>query len=191
MMKKYKRIKCKKCGSLMIKPRGIKVLVKRVAIITSLFFLFFTSLIGILSAYNFIVVGIYDNTDTMFSLGGVHSFRTFLQSKSMSDENKTDLTEIASNLTKGCKTEKCKITKVYNHLITFNYDVGADINSLNIWNEKEGDCDEVSNLMIELLKTLGIKGHLSCTITHCWAVFNADKEKVIADVTSEKFEVRK
>lgn len=188
---KNKRIKCPKCGNLVLRKRGIKFFIKNTTIAVLYVFLFLTSIIGALSIYNFVVVGIYDDPNIMFTVGGLYSTLTSWDNKLMSIENKTILNGIANNLTEGCYTKKCKIKKVYDHLITFNFDEGSDAhNPLKIWLAEEGDCDEISNLAIVLLGTQNIKGHLVCNNVHCWTVFNADKEKILADMVWEIFEVR-
>jgi len=177
---------CSKCNEIILKKRTpIKLIIKEIFIV----FILITSIIGTLGIYNFLVGGIYENPDLMFSIGGINSF--ILNFKSHFQSN-NQLKEIAQNLTSSCEDDYCKVKAIYEHLLTFDYrDENAtrtNSHSLMIWESKEGDCDELSYLLNSLLSELKINSVMQCTQSHCYSIVKLKDKKILIDVVQQGWE---
>ncbi len=105
-----------------------------------------------------------------------------------SKEDKALLRDFAIETTKDCKTDKCKARKLYDILVDeWNYERGMDINPVNIFKEKSGDCDEMSILYIDLLEKLDIDAIIKCTPTHCWNVVKLEDKALHVDIVQFVF----
>jgi len=154
-------------------------------------FLFTTALLGATGMYNFVVGGVYENPNQMLQLGESYAFFANFQSNFQSRETNERLEEIAKELTVGCENtdEYCKAEKIYEHLLTFDYkfENATDLDPIKTWEDKKGDCDQLSYLLIKLLQKEGINSKLSCNQVHCWNIVNIDDEKYIVDIVNSKW----
>ncbi len=146
-------------------------------------FVLINAVFGGAGFYNFIVGEVYDNPDLLVSIGGMSSFMINLKDNFQSQAERDSLREIALNLSRGCEEDRCKAVKIFLHLLSFKYENGESHNPLKIWEEKEGDCDEMSYLYHSLLKSLDIKSRVMCSATHCWVIIKLENQKIMADIT--------
>lgn len=172
------------------KKRTKKQIARNILKVIFTAFVFITSFIGTFSLYNYVVVGMYEKTELIFSPGQAHATMVYFRNTLIPKEDLDILIKEGREIVKGCKTDECKVKRIYNNLKHYSYELGADMNPINILNEEEGDCDEVSNLAMVLLKQQGVKGYLQCSVDHCWNVFNVEKGKVVVDIVSQRVEKR-
>jgi len=175
--------KCEKCSHVSIQE-GWKLLfvesMKLVAIIATISF----AVLGVLSVYNFLAVQVYESPGKMITLNWVFEMKgryLYIQ-----PEDRIELKTISEEITIGCETDLCKMKRVFNNLTEFPYETGTNIDPIKTWVQHSGDCDEMSTLAIQLLKTQGIKGNLvtSLEADHAYAVFYLGDEKYKMDVVN-------
>ena len=180
---------CKKCGNIELKEKTWLEFTKRIGISALIIIIAVTSIFGLTASYNFVVGEVYDNPDIIISISGMHpliaEFLVFFQSK----QTKDVLSEKALEITKDCEDDYCRAHEVYLYLTEFDYDWGENLNALDIFEEKEGDCDEMSFLLKSMLNTLDISSMLQCTNNHCYAIIKVDGKKIMADVVNSEWEV--
>ncbi len=182
---------CAICGYKHFEKFNFKKFMKTALKVTFLSFVGITSFIGATSLYNYLSGGIYDVQDVLFSFGGLYATPLNFFSSFESDIN-PELHKIALNLTKDCRDDYCRSRVIYEFLQTFDYEIGKDLNPMDIYNEREGDCDKLSYLYISLLKSLKIKAMLQCTIVdeegHCYTIIHLKDKKILADITQNNWE---
>jgi len=177
--------RCRLCGSPVIKTTSPITVIKKLTKGIFISVILFTSMLGMCGIYNTIIIGTYGDTDRLLTLGGFYSVAIEFENLLTSNEEKQTLTKIANNLTNGCEDDICKTNKIYQHLVEFKYEEGSNTNALQIWREKEGDCDEMSNLLSSLLRTQGIKSDVVCNSHHCWTMVNLPSGKMQIDLTRQ------
>lgn len=181
-MKKIVNYVCKKCNYVDIEQRTAKKVVKKVFKSIFTILIIITSLIGATGIYNFVIgIGYNNNPNLMFSIGGAYAFVTNFRQTFQSNN---EIHDIALNLTSQCSDDYCRAKAVYDTLLTFDYEQGTDLNPLDIWHDKKGDCDEISNLNVALLKSLHIKSEMQCSDFHCWSLTNLGDKKVLEDIVN-------
>lgn len=173
---------CRKCGKKQSK-------IKRFLWLTFLLYLGITSIIGTLGLYNIITHDVNDgyDSDKEDKLSGLAA--PILNIKLLFQGENKVLENYAKDITKECETDNCKAKKIYLDLVkNWDYELGEEIDEMKIFYDREGDCDEMTNLYISILKTINIKARASCSITHCWSVVYLDDQKIKADITKRVWE---
>lgn len=169
----------------------LKMAIKRTILGVFISYVIVTSLIGSIGVYNFIIVNEFERPGILFTGGNMFGLIFNLKSNFMSQEDSTFLEDIALNITKGCENEECKVKSIYNELNTYNgsfeYEIGEDMNPINIWNEKKGDCDEISRLMLSLSSSLDIWANIQCSENHCWLIIKPDNKTIIVDIVNKGY----
>ena len=147
-------------------------------------------LFGFFAFINFVNVGIYSNPDALISIGSTYASINNLFGGYRYKDEISQLNPFALNLTKDCNDDECRAKVMYNHLLTFDYkyENATDINPLKIWNAKEGDCDQMSFLLLDMLKEIEIKANLLCSTTHCFTIIEFHNKKIKADITKHVWE---
>ncbi len=81
----------------------------------------------------------------------------------ISDES---LKQYAKEITQGCKTKECEVSKIYSHILE-NYEYEKDSNGKEIiknpyetFKDKKGDCEDLTILLNSLLENMGIDTYL-------------------------------
>jgi len=189
--------RCKICGNIQLEKITWKKLTWKYTRAVILGFIFFTSLVGITGLYNFFQVeGWKDQTSSFNAVGQSYSFLYNFGSKFQLGEKKEILEEIANNLTNGCEDmdEYCKVKRIFGELSTFDYleENATNLDPINTWNTRKGDCDQMSMLLKTLLDKLdkdNIDSMMSCDIEHCWVVINLKnpEKMIIADLTKSRW----
>lgn len=120
-------------------------------------------------------------------------YTNYLNNK-INEVNSTEL-EFYKNYTlplinANCTDDYCKAKEVIIYLDeNFQYEVGEDLNPRHIINESKGDCDEMTWLYMNLLKSINVSSTAECTLTHCWSVVHLpDGKNVTADITGHRWE---
>ncbi len=180
---KIKHKYCKKCDNVYEERITFWKRTKRFGIYLVFGIMVLMLVIGSTSTINFIITAVYDEPGLIFSYGGSLAFIDNVRKELQTGENGERLEQIAKDLVKGCDDDFCKAKTIFDHLDDFNYEEGNDPSPLNIWDEKEGDCDEVSYLYISLLDQLDIKTFMQCNDNHCWVIVKLDDKKIKADLT--------
>lgn len=93
-------------------------------------------------------------------------------------------------INKNCTDDYCKSKEVIIYLNeNFEYEVGEDLNPRDIINESKGDCDEMTWLYMNLLKSINVSSSAECTLTHCWSIVHLpDGKNITADITGHRWE---
>jgi len=186
--------RCKNCGYVEIEKITWKTRTWKSIKTIFIIFILLTSVIGTTGLYNFIQTRVFEDPNLVFSIGQFYAFSVNLVSNFQSNNKKIKLKEIANNLTKECKDtdEYCKARKIYDELNKFDYrdENATNLDPIIIWNERLGDCDQMSYLFMSLASTQGthgIKSMLSCNTSHCWIVAHLKnpKKTIIIDLTGE------
>jgi len=118
--------------------------------------------------------------------GGYYATTVDMSNSLISKKDMQILKAYANGITSNClqNDTDCKITAIYTNLkYNWEYEIGYDLNPLNILDEKEGDCDEVNNLFVTLLDSIGIEAYLECDKTHCRTLIHLGNETKFLDVT--------
>lgn len=176
---------CERCGHLNLKKKS-----KILGIVKSVLFtmLVATSVIGSCGIINFAMGDTPDVSSDLYIVGGFYAFIENIVGNFRSNDK---LNEIALNITKECKDNECKLKKIYSRLILFKYERGSEKNPMIIWNEQEGDCDEISLLAKILLREVGIYSSLQCSHRHCWLIVFPGDKTFLLDIVSHKMEIIK
>lgn len=187
-MKTRKKYLCENCGHICLEnKRTFKSFSKRIFIVL----LYSTSLFGFLGLYNLLVIGIYDNLDIAFSIGGTYATIINIASNFQSTKDKDILRDIAQNLTETCDNDYCKIKSIYYYLNNSmdRVEGGVEYRPYNVWKKKQYDCDEGSSLIMNLLKQINIKSRMQCSTNHCWLVvkLNNPKKKILLDIGLDRW----
>jgi hypothetical protein len=176
---------CSSCGHIELKKRSLKGFILKTGKYGSYVIIILLALVGGLSMYNFGVDSGYVSEVEFFSVGGLQSF--FVNNLGDSAVNQSEANffkEKALEISQGCSDDLCSSEKIYLFLRdNFNYVEGTDLIPMKIWNEKEGDCDEMSFLYMTILNQLSISNKMQCNNNHCWVIVYPDGKKVIADLT--------
>ncbi len=189
-MKKTKLKYCKNCQRIYHEKRTIKKRIFKVIKFTFIIFILITSIFGSTALYNFISGGIYENPNLTISISSFYAF--VLNNLIIPIQSNNELKEIALDLTKNCPDDYCKTKKIYDHLLTFEYEKGSNPeNPLEIYKEKSGDCDELSYLFKSLLDQLNIKSVLQYEPKHAYLIIKLDKMNILADLTKGEWEEHK
>lgn len=184
------RYVCQRCGYEEYERLGVKKVFYIFLTIIILVCVIFTSAIGSLSLYNLISTEVFDS-ESFYSLGGLWS-----EPLNIMDGYEyvvhPELKEIALNLTKGCNTDYCKTKSIYNYLkINFRYEHGDNLNPLEIWEDKSGDCDEMSYLYNSLLESIGVESDMQCKINseegHCYSIVQLKDMRILVDIAKYRW----
>ena len=148
-----------------------------------------TSLLGSMGLYNFFVGEIYDSPDKVISLGQAYALVLNEKGIFQSNEDTKKLRTITDDIIGDCIESECKAKAVYNHLLLFPYlyENATELNPLKVWDDGEGDCDQISVLFMALLKTHNIKSRLDCSTNHCWNILYLEDKKVIVDIVNRRW----
>lgn len=183
---KNKLIYCKNCNRIFKEKITLKKRFFQTQKFLFLTFLCLTSLFGTTALYNLVSGGIYENYyDILSSVGGFYA--TIINVKSNFKSN-DELKEIAINLTKECEDDYCKSKKIYNHLLTFNYELGTNLNAYEVYKEGEFDCDEGSYLLKIMLSKVGVDSIIQCIQDHCYLIIKLEEINILADLTQYQWE---
>ncbi len=121
----------------------------------------------------------YDNIDPLFKQA-----KQYIK-KIITNDN--ELNAYANSIISNCSSEdnECKINAIYRHVIeTFTYiNDSSDIELIQTPHEtiqyREGNCEELSILLISLLENIGIKSYLVLTEDHVYSIAcKVDSEKL-------------
>lgn len=191
-MRNKKLYVCSKCNHIELEHKSLAR--KLLIIPKAIFFILLgvTSIIGILGLYNVVAYGIYEDPNLIFQPAGSFwgIFHTF-KSDMIPITEKKIYQEYAMNLTINCSQDKeCQARKIFEHLESFTYEEGADMNPIDILQKKSGDCDEVSLAYVYLLKSLNIKSGMQCSYNHCWVIIFLEDKKIIADAVNSIWRVK-
>lgn len=92
----------------------------------------------------------------------------------LSAQEKELLENISKEITKDCNDDYCIIKKSFEYVTIsddgFVYDVGASRDIKLLVEEHEGDCDELSYVLMGLLKVNNIDSRIQCSTYHCWLI---------------------
>lgn len=181
---------CELCGNSKYPSYGIRAFLWNFLVFFSLTILLICGLIGSLSIMNAISTNYY-SPQSFFSVGGLWSEPLNVFSNYEKDLH-LELKEISLNLTKGCDSDYGRALLIYQYLVsTFEYEEGSNLHPMQIWEEKSGDCDEISYLYISLLKTLDIDASMQCELQgglgHCYSIVKLENKLILVDVVQERW----
>jgi hypothetical protein len=187
MRNKIKNV-CERCGHIEFKETTTKT---RLLGLTKGFFigiLLVATIIGLITTYNFFAVS-YPDASKITTFGALQSFILNFQSNFMEETEVSELRNFTVEVVKNCTDDNCSARVLYDYLQNnWEYKEGTDMNALNILHEKEGDCDEMSNLYMHCLKTIGITAQVECSNNHCWNIVSLKDKKILADLTGYRWE---
>ena len=183
------KYQCRSCGYEHIERKTIKQRVLRMFVFFVIGIIALTSLLGTTAFYNFVAGGVYEKPDMVVSIGGLYSsVLNFKSNFKTGDE--AELKTIALDITKGYEGDYNKSKAIYDYLVdNFRYEKGTNTNPIEIWYEKEGDCDEMSSLYMHLLKSINIDSMIQANNNHAWVVVKLEDKNILADITSHKWKV--
>ena len=182
---------CKACGHTEMRKKNWKTRTFGTISFLLLSIFIFTSLIGLSSLINFVNLAVYENPESIVSIGGTYAFIVNIFKDYGYNDEIRQLKPFSEEITKECEDDECKVRKLYEHLLTFDYkyEDATDLNPLNTWNAKEGDCDMMSMLMINMLSTenIDIDSFMKCSISHCNVVVKLPNKKILVDITKREW----
>lgn len=182
---------CSECNHVEFKEKSWKKRIKNSSIFTLKVIIGVFTMIGILAVYNTSIDNNYLTWNHQLTMGGLGSF--FMNNFGQIGVNKSNSKEfliIAENLSKGCSTNTCKSKKIYNYITqNFVYEVGSDMNPMDIWRDKSGDCDELSLLYLTLLREINIDSYTQCNSNHCWNIIHTDEKTIVVDLVNSYWEI--
>jgi len=185
-MKKNKLIYCcENCHHLKIEPITLKQRIFYCCklILGSLFIL--TSIIGLLAVFNFIQVNDMLNFKALTNLGS--SYASVLNIQQMF-QSKDEFIPIVQELTEDCTDDLCKTRAIYEELVKFEYVVGDNLDPSWVWENKQGDCDMISNLFVTMQLSQGIPSIMVCNENHCWVLTEINGKTYKIDIVNKIFE---
>ena len=186
------KYKCPYCGYIETeKSSWKKVVFKEIPRIIMLASVFLFAVLGLLSSYNFVQVGLYEDPNKLIDLASAWATLNTLRSGLLTSNETATLNSFVEPAIKECEDDYCKARKIYDLIQDeFNYEEGTDLIIEKIMRERIGDCDELSFLYISILKIQGIKSVMECSMKkeHCWVVVTINQTKYIADVTGHRWE---
>lgn len=176
---------CKVCGHIELKEKNWKTKIWGVVrpFLVVIFLLNFT--IGSMGIYNFIQGNVLEKPDKILSIGQMYSFIVNIRSNFQFAETEEKLNNISNELVKNCNTDLCKATTIFKYLHKFDYNEEntIDLNPIRTWEERSGDCDQMSYLLIVLLQQQGIDAMIDCNNNHCWSLISLEEKEIVADLT--------
>lgn len=183
MNKKYI---CNNCGYYYKKKDNLFISSLKYIIVV---FIGVMSIMGTMSFINFVWVVGFDNPDNLISIGGFYESINNIFGSQINRKEIKQLQPFAENISKNCSTDECKSEKIYNYLLNFKYKYkdATDTNPIHTWNAREGDCDQMSILLISMLKSIDINSVLSCTTTHCWTIIKLKNKEILADIVQKRW----
>ena len=101
-----------------------------------------------------------------------------------------EIKALAKWITTGCSSDTCRVYEIYKYVIeNFDYspDTGENIQSVRqTLDSKEGDCEDLTILLISLLENSGIKSFFVLADSHAYALAcEIDKEELINYVSND------
>lgn len=190
-MRKKPKYECDLCGHKEYKKTTWKTVsfaiikgILMVALMTNF-------LIGSMCIYNFFQGNIYERPDKLLTLGQMYASVINFQSNFKTQETKESLDNMIAEIGVTNGSEYTKAREIYEYLSRFKYPEnesdGIGLNVERTWNERMGDCDQMSYLFISLLKRIDIDGMLDCNYNHCWALIDVDDHQVMADIVQGRW----
>ena len=129
-------------------------------------FIFFFTIVGLLSV-GLLTIG-WDNALGKF---------TEMTYNSINEPEREEIRKLTMDLTRACSgnNSSCYAKELYyktNHIRYKSNSLHQSIHSPLYTYKNGGDCDNLANMYVEMLKSVGIKSHLSCStkFRHCVAV---------------------
>jgi hypothetical protein len=95
--------------------------------------------------------------------------------------------EFTLNITKDCSDDYCKANALWKELSQWAYVKGENLSPIQIFNQRYGDCDEMSYLYKDLLSSIKISSVLKCTENHCYNLVKTNQGTFIGDIAQKRW----